>query len=164
MKVKIQSGFTLIELMIVVAIIGILASIALPAYQDYTVRAKVVEGTTVASLFKMGVVEKFADSGITGIAVFAADINLNQNLITTSKISKVVIDATGQIIVDLNNNSATGGIPQLAGNQLTIAYLPLIKGAPLSDLNSQGVVTWSCNKAEGAATTIISKYLPASCR
>ena len=164
MKSKIQYGFTLIELMIVVAIIGILASIALPAYQDYTVKAKVSEGTSIASLFKMGVIEKFSDRGTTGIAEFSADIALNQNVIKTNKVSKVVIDNTGQIIVDMNNNPASGGIPQLADDKLTIAYLPLIKNAVLSNTNSQGTVEWSCKSSDGAATTIISKYLPGSCR
>lgn len=162
MKEVLQKGFTLIELMIVVAIIGILASIALPAYQDYTVRAKVVEGTLIASLFKMGVVDKFGDTGTAGIASFAADIALNQAKITTDKVSGVVIGNTGEIIVTMNNSA--GGIPQLANNQKTLGYLPLIKGAVLSNTNSQGTIQWSCKSTAGATTTVINKYLPAACR
>lgn len=164
MKKTLQKGFTLIELMIVVAIIGILASIALPSYQDYTVRAKVVEGTLIASLFKMGVVEKFGDAGTVGIASFAADIALNQAKITTEKISSVVISSTGEIVVTMNNNPTTRGIPQLTDSQKTLGYLPLIKGAVLSNANSQGSVQWSCKSTDGAATTIVNKYLPAACR
>ncbi len=67
-----QQGFTLIELMIVIAIIGILASVALPAYQDYTVRAQVSEGAIAASAIKVGVTEMFADDGIAGIAAYSA--------------------------------------------------------------------------------------------
>lgn len=164
MKKFVQRGFTLIELMIVVAIIGILASVALPSYQDYTVRAKVTEGTMIASLFKVGVVEKFNDEGESGITSFATDIALNQAQIKTDKIASVVIDATGQIIVTMNNNSATGGIPQLTTGKVVLAYLPTIKGAALSNANNQGSVQWTCRPSDGAATTIVSKYLPASCR
>lgn len=159
-----QKGFTLIELMIVVAIIGILASVALPAYQDYTVRAKVTEGIMVASLFKMGVVDKFNDEGLNGITKFAADITTNQAKIVTDKIASITIDATGQIIVMMNNNSATNGIVQLPTGKETISYLPKIQNALLSDTNNQGSILWTCNASDGAATTIVSKYLPAACR
>ena len=67
MKQTLQKGFTLIELMIVIAIIGILASVALPAYQDYTVRAQVSEGAIAGSALKIGVTELFADRGMPGI-------------------------------------------------------------------------------------------------
>ncbi len=93
MKKQLQKGFTLIELMIVVAIIGILASIALPAYQDYTVRAKVSEGVIAASAFKVGVADMFADRGVTGITAYAAEIAVaaTQADITNDKIAGVVI-------------------------------------------------------------------------
>ena len=68
---QLQKGFTLIELMIVIAIIGILASVALPAYQDYTIRAQVSEGVVIASSLKVGVTELFADRGLAGVVSFA---------------------------------------------------------------------------------------------
>ncbi|MFZ9040006.1 MAG: pilin, partial [Gammaproteobacteria bacterium] len=83
---KVQAGFTLIELMIVVAIIGILAAVALPAYQDYTVRAKVSEGAIAASAIKVGVSEMFANSGMAGVAAYAAEVGANQANLITDKI------------------------------------------------------------------------------
>ena len=177
MKKQLQKGFTLIELMIVVAIIGILASIALPAYQDYTVRAKVTEGSLIASAFKVGVADMFADSGVTGIDTYAAEVLADQGNIETPKISSVTIAGTvaagagfGEVIVEMNEDGTTGGIAQLTAATNTIAYLPLISGAVLTDANSTGSIQWVCKNTVGpgaavaSGTTIIDKYLPASCR
>lgn len=157
MMKNIQKGFTLIELMIVVAIIGILASIALPAYQDYTVRAKVSEGAIAASSLKVGVMDMFADDGLTGIVAYAAVIAADQaNLITPDKITEIVINGTGTITVSMDN------IAQLtAGTDEDLAFVPTIGGNALADTNATGSVVWDCSTA---ATTIVDEYLPANCR
>lgn len=158
---KMQKGFTLIELMIVVAIIGILAAIAIPAYQDYTVRAKVSEGVVAGDGLKTGVAESFADGGLLGITNYAAVVAADS---TAGKLSSKYIDT-----VAISTAAATlgritivmQGIPQLVA-ATTLAYTPTIGGAALSDTNTSGTMEWSCKTADG--TTIVDKYLPAVCR
>ena len=160
---KQQSGFTLIELMIVVAIIGILAAVALPAYQDYTVRAKVSEGAISASAIKVGVTEMFANSGMAGITAYKNEIDaaVTAGEILTDKISDIDIDdGNGEITVTL------AGIGQLGGNNV-LAFMPSINDANISDANSTGSVVWVCSPNHPdtpANTTIDAQFLPAECR
>ena len=98
---KMQKGFTLIELMIVVAIIGILAAIAIPAYQDYTIRAKVTEGLNLADSAKTAVAESWQSGGMTGLA--AAATSWNTSFAATKYVSNIQIaPATGAISVTYN--------------------------------------------------------------
>ncbi len=150
-----QKGFTLIELMIVIAIIGILAAIALPAYQDYTVRAQVSEGMIVGSSLKGGVAEMFADSGMTGVAKYSAEITADQANIITDKITAVAVGgADGKITLTM------GGITALASNN-TLVFEPKINGAVLAN-GLAGTIQWTCDSSAG--TTIEKKFLPATCR
>ena len=141
---KKQQGFTLIELMIVVAIIGILAAIAIPAYQDYTIRAQVSEGLNLAGGAKAAVTEYTMDTGnwpttntLAGISA-ATDIN---GKYTTS----VTVGAGGAIAVLYGGTDAHA---ILAGNTLTLA-----------PATNAGSVEWTCS-----ATNILDKHLPAACR
>jgi len=148
-----QKGFTLIELMIVVAIIGILAAIALPAYQDYTVRAKVSEGFIAASALKVGVTDAFADKGEAGISAYKTEVLADIANLKTKLISDVAIADTGAITVTMD-------IPQL-GTDNKLALVPTINGNAIDDDHSTGSIVWDCTTE---ATTIKKKFLPANCR
>jgi len=147
---KMQQGFTLIELMIVVAIIGILAAIAIPAYQDYTVRSKVTEGLSMADAVKVAVAEGYQSNDIAGIATASTQLGLNP--ITTKYVSAVSIGAaTGVITVTFRN------VAQI--NTDTIVLSPYIGGAVLATAMT-GAIDWAC--ASSSNTTAASQGLAAA--
>src|SRR5271168_3555937 len=108
-----QKGFTLIELMIVVAIIGILAAIALPAYQDYTVRAKVSEGLVQAEAAKIAVAESFQSNGDPTMPAIGAGFTFAAA--GTKYVTTIVIGAGGSIAITYNTTNS--GISQLGANK-----------------------------------------------
>jgi type IV pilus assembly protein PilA len=173
---KMQKGFTLIELMIVVAIIGILAAIAIPAYQDYTIRAKITEGLNLADSAKTTVAEGFQSGDIVGLNAGAA--GWLAGFTPTKYVSTIVITpTTGVIVVTYSVNGATGGIPQLVANGggpvLTLS--PYINKAPLAT-GLAGNIDWACASATaqtalasegalpGAMGTVLAKYVPSQCK
>ena len=143
---KKQQGFTLIELMIVVAIIGILAAIALPAYQDYTIRSKVSEGLSLAAAAKAAVTETNASTGALPTTNAEAGLADAAN-ITGNSVTSVAVGAAGAITITYN--ATLGGNPTM--NNATIVLTPTVNA---------GSVTWVC--AVGAAAQ--NKYVPANCR
>ena len=146
MKRSIQKGFTLIELMIVVAIIGILAAVALPAYQDYTTRAKVSEVVLAASGARTTVAESYAANNAFPADVSAAGI--------TTQSSKYVASVTYS-----KGNASDATIIATAQGDTRIDTKTLeLHG--VADAN--GVVVWTCRT--GSTKGIDAKYLPASCR
>ncbi|MEL7535963.1 MAG: pilin [Pseudomonadota bacterium] len=167
---KVQQGFTLIELMIVVAIIGILAAIAIPAYQDYTIRSQVSEGMSLAAAAKSAVAESFLNDGAP-----PADR-------TAAGMTPVATDTSGKYVVSVgvNNGTITITYGNEANNQITIAGQNTLTLTPYESVDLS--VVWRCGNAlapagtnpmgtagGGAvaayvAPTVQNQYLPSACR
>ena len=166
MKRSIQKGFTLIELMIVVAIIGILAAIALPAYQDYMIRARVSEGLLVASQCRTAIAEIF-QSAKAGTAPGINGWGCNEGNTTTQYVSGVSTSANGQVRVTMQNVAELGtGLINAQGK--IIALYPASDSATpptalvVGDIPTQ-VFSFSCG-LPAAGTNMPPKFLPGSCR
>jgi type IV pilus assembly protein PilA len=139
---KYQQGFTLIELMIVIAILGILMAIAIPAYQDYAVRAKVSEGINLAGAAKLAVAETWSSRGRLPQNNSSAGLPAAAS-ITGPYVSQVSVGTDGLVSI-----TYTAKEPKISGNILLLSPTTLV-----------GSVTWRCK-----STTVQARYLPSECR
>lgn len=158
----IQKGFTLIELMIVIAIIGILAVIALPAYQDYTARAQVSEAITLMEGQKSAIVEYYADKGKWPTSNKEAGI-ADEGSIEGKYVKQVEVGADGVITATMKgenvNNEIKGKTVSLTPTATTTTAAA--NGNP-STTTGNGSFTWTCKP--GATNGVATKFLPSSCR
>jgi type IV pilus assembly protein PilA len=161
-----QKGFTLIELMIVIAIIGILAAIAIPAYQNYTIRSQVTEGLSLADGWKTAVSEYYDQNGTmpTGFSATGGVGLIAAQAASTGKyVSNVTVGAGGQIQITYSSVA-----PNAANAKINGLKLDLSPG-----VNANGDVVWVCGKSvppatpglapQADATTVPAQYLPTSC-
>jgi type IV pilus assembly protein PilA len=152
---QISQGFTLIELMIVIAIIGILAAIAIPAYQNYTIRSQITEGLTLGDGWKTAIAEYYANTGN-----WPAQSNLAGTSNSVGKYEKTVtVTASGVITITYGNQ---------ANSKINGCNLSLV---PFTNVNSD--VLWQCGNAAAPnggtssggtnSSTVLPQYLPTSC-
>ena len=156
---KNQHGLTLIELMIVIAIIGILGALALPAYQDYTVRAKVSEMLLAANGCKTAVNEAISSSSDANVSASLPKVCESQ---TSKYVVSVAVDGNGVITV-VGNHDALRGSTSASAN--AVALTPLQTGDTPINGNTDGGKTisgWRCGPAGSNGLPV--KYLPASCK
>ena len=155
MKKQLQKGFTLIELMIVVAIIGILAAVALPAYQDYTIRAKMSEIILAASACRTSVTEVYQ----TGGSAPGANNWGCESVTGTKYVNLIATDENGKVSVTVQNISSV-----VDNGIVTLQPMSTLTAIADSTMMGTALFGWRCGDTTTDGTTVLPNYLPGSCR
>lgn len=168
----VQRGFTLIELMIVVAIIAVLATVALPAYTNYTIRAQVTEGLLAAADAKLAIAEGFTVNGMTGVS--GAVLGITNTSAQTKFVSNISgNNANGTITVTFGNSVN----PSISGQTVLLTPMAQVNGVPTAlaaNVSGASGVDWACSGASAAVATaqlnvaatgtLLARYAPSSCQ
>jgi type IV pilus assembly protein PilA len=176
MRKQVQQGFTLIELMIVVAIIGILAAIAIPAYTDYTVRSKVTEGINLAGAAETAVAEAWQSGDVAGLTALTTSWNTTTPFTPTKYVTNITISnaAANLGAIKVTYNGTASGIAQFGGTAYTLYLQPNISNNKLVT-GVAGNIDWACASVTSATATannltgitlgtMPAKYVPTQCK